>query len=128
MINPNGSQMHSMLICPKFTTSISLSLEDYIDISNASSKVQFPRKLKVEFWVDIGGEFLHFSRQVLNIFHTFAISYLSKTGFSALAAVEAKYRCMINLENNLRAAISKLQPRYDKLCSETTTSVPLIQV
>jgi hypothetical protein len=78
--------------------------------------------------VGIGGEFLHFSRKVRNIFHTFAISYLSETGFSALAAIEAKYRCMINLENNLKAAISKLQPRYDKLCSEATTSDPLIQV
>jgi hypothetical protein len=66
-----------VLILPEITTFLSVSSleEDCIDmISNVSSKVQFPRKSKVEFWVGIGREFPHLSRKALKIFHPFATS------------------------------------------------------
>jgi hypothetical protein len=96
-------------------------------IVDTSLKVQFPRKSEVEFWVRIGGEFPHFSRKVLNIFLPFATPYDSETRFSAMVAIKTHYRSMMNLENDLQAAVSKLQPRREKLCSEANTSVPLIQ-
>jgi hypothetical protein len=85
---------------------------------DSSLKVQFLRKSSVEFWVGIVGEFPHLSLKALNILHPLATPYLCKTGFSAVAAIRMKYRSMMKLENDLGAAIFKLQPWYDKLCSK----------
>jgi hypothetical protein len=87
-----------------------LSLENYIDVSDTSLKFRFPRKAHIEFWVCIGGEFPHLSRKALNILLPFATSCLCETGFSAMAAIRTTYRSVMNLENDLRAAISELQP------------------
>jgi hypothetical protein len=92
--------------------------EKYIDIISDTLKIQFRGKSCIEFWVGFGGEFPHLSRKALNILLPFATSYLCKTGFSSVAAIKIKYRCMMKLENSHRVAISKLQPKNDKLCSK----------
>jgi hypothetical protein len=69
--------------------------------------------------VGIAGEFPHFSRKALNFLLPFTKFYLCETGFSAVEAIRRKYRFVMNLENDLKVAISELQPRYNKLCSET---------
>jgi hypothetical protein len=85
---------------------LSLEEKDYIDIiSDTTSKVQFRRKSYTEFWVGIGREFPHLNRKAFNILLPFPTSYL---GFSAVPAIKTKYSSMINLENDLRVAISKL--------------------
>ncbi|CAK1595799.1 unnamed protein product [Parnassius mnemosyne] len=38
--------------------------------------------------------------------------------FSAVAVIKNKYRSKINVEKEIRVAISKLEPRFEKLCSE----------
>jgi hypothetical protein len=42
----------------------------------------------------------------------------------AVAAMKTNYCSIMNLENDLRVAISKLQPRYDKLCSNKQPHLP----
>jgi hypothetical protein len=39
-------------------------------------------------------------------------------GLSAVTATGTKYCSMMNLENELRVAITKFQPQYDNLCSK----------
>jgi hypothetical protein len=63
-----------------------------------------------------GEEYPHFNKKAINILLPFATSYLCKTGFSGVAALKTKYCSMLNIESDLRVAISKLQPRYEKLC------------
>jgi hypothetical protein len=46
---------------------ININAEEEEDISDASLKVQCPRKSCMEFWVAIGGEFPHLSRKASNI-------------------------------------------------------------
>jgi hypothetical protein len=117
VINTNESRIHSALIRPRITTTLLLE-EHYIDIiSDPSLKVRFPRKSKAEFWLVIEGEFPHLSRKILNVFLLLAKSYVNETGISDLAAIKTRCRYMMNLENDHRAAISKLKPHYDKLCS-----------
>jgi hypothetical protein len=65
--------------------------------------------LYAEFWVGIGGKFPHLGRRALNTLLPFATSYLYETEFSAVAAIKTKYCSMMNLKNDLRVAISKLQ-------------------
>jgi hypothetical protein len=102
VINTNGSWIHSMLIRSKIT--FFLEEGNYIDILDTSLKVQLPRKSYIEFWVGIA--FSDLSRKALNILLPFATYYhLCETGFSAVAAIKTKYRSMMNLENDVRAAI-----------------------
>jgi hypothetical protein len=79
---------------------------------DTSSKVQFPRKSYIEFWVSTGGSSPS-QQENFNILLPFGIFYLCETGFSAVAPMKAK-----DVENDLKEAISKHRPRYDKLCSK----------
>jgi hypothetical protein len=48
----------------------------------------------------------------------FATSYLGEAGFSAVAVIKSKYRAKINMEQEMRVAVSSLIPRFEKMCSE----------
>jgi hypothetical protein len=58
--NANGSRIHSMLIL----IMNSASLENYTDMSETYLKFHLPRKLHTEFWVGIGGQFPHLSKNL----------------------------------------------------------------
>ena len=58
------------------------------------------------------------STEVLCVIVPFASTYLCETGFSALVHIESKPRNQLNLEDDMRLAISKTQPRISKLASE----------
>lgn len=45
-----------------------------------------------------------------------ATSYLCEICFSAVASVKTKYRSKLNIENELRVAVSQLCPRFEKIC------------
>jgi hypothetical protein len=57
----------------------------------------------------------------MKILLPFATSYLTETASSAVAAIRTKYRSVMNLENDLTAAVSKLQPRYENLSDKGQT-------
>jgi hypothetical protein len=50
----------------------------------------------------------------MNILLPFATSYLCEIGFSGVAALKTKYRSPLNIESDVRVAISRLQQRYEK--------------
>jgi hypothetical protein len=87
--------------------------ENYIDLT---LKPRFCRESLTEFWVGIGEECPHPSKKAINILLPFANSYLCETRFSGVAALKTKYRSMLNIESDLRMAISRLQLWYEKLC------------
>jgi hypothetical protein len=63
-----------MLVHSKITIFLSRR-KNHVDItSNTSLKLQFPRKLNMEFWVGIEVQFPHLSRKSLNILHPFTVS------------------------------------------------------
>jgi hypothetical protein len=66
--------------------------------------------------VGVGEEYPDLSKKAINILLPFATSYLCETGFSGVAALKTKYHSMLNIESDLRVAISRLHPRYEKLC------------
>jgi hypothetical protein len=91
--------------------------ENYIDLtSDTSLKLTFLRESLTEFWVGVGEEYPHLSKKTINILLPFGTSYLYETGFSGVAALKTKYRSMLNIESDLRVAISRLILRYEKLC------------
>ena len=48
----------------------------------------------------------------------FAASYLCEAGFSAVAVIKLKYRNKIDIEREMRVAISNIAPHFDKMCIE----------
>jgi hypothetical protein len=52
-----------------------------------------------------GKGFRHLSREALNILLSFETTYRCESGFSEVAAIRTKYRSMMNVENDLTAAI-----------------------
>lgn len=54
-------------------------------------------------------------KRALAILLPFATSYLCEVGFSAVASIKTKYRSKMDIENELRVVVSKLQLRFEKL-------------
>lgn len=101
---------------PEFT---SLEEESLIELScDNSLKTKFATSELVEFWVTIKNEYPTLSSKALRILIPFATSYLCEAGFSALAVIKSKYRSKINVEQEMRVAVSNLIPRFEKMCGD----------
>ena len=53
--------------------------------------------------------------KALRVLVPFATSYLGEAGFSAVAVIKSKYRNKIDIEREMRVAISNIAPHYDKI-------------
>lgn len=93
--------------------------EQLIELScDSSLKLQYDKDKLFEFWSSVSHEYRAISTAAIKVLLPFATSYLCETGFSAVVVIKNKYRSNINLEKEMRVAISKLEPRFNKLCSE----------
>jgi hypothetical protein len=91
--------------------------EQFIDIvSQSSLKNRFSTMTLPQFWISLLSEHREISEKAIKILLPFTTSYLCETGFSAVAVIKSKYRSKINVEKEMRLAISKIQPRFEKLC------------
>ncbi|XP_066473215.1 uncharacterized protein [Tiliqua scincoides] len=93
--------------------------EQLIDVSTDSIlKMRFQSQSLPEFWCQSEDEYPVISRRALRILIPFATTYLCEAGFSAIAVIKSKYRAKINIEKEMRVAISKITPRFYELCKE----------
>lgn len=93
--------------------------EQLIDIStDLSLKSKFQSQSLFEFWNGIDNEFPLLSKKALRAVIPFASSYLCECGFSAVAVIKSKYRAKLNIEKEIRVAISKFTPRYNELIKD----------
>lgn len=91
--------------------------EQYIDMTSDSRKrLQFTSTSLAVFWIGVEKDYPLLGQRAMDILLPFATSYLCETGFSAVAAIKTKYRSKLNIEHELRVAISKQQPRFEKIC------------
>nr|CAH7734517.1 unnamed protein product [Callosobruchus chinensis] len=99
--------------------STSLGEKSLIELScDNSLESKFASSDLVEFWVSVKNEYPALSLKALRILTLFATSYLCKAGFSAVAAIKSKYRSKINVEQEMRVAVSSLIPRFEKMCAD----------
>ncbi|XP_067131393.1 zinc finger BED domain-containing protein 5-like [Centruroides vittatus] len=97
----------------------SLEEESLIDLScDNTLKLKFGSMELSDFWISVKEEYPLLSGKALRILIPFATSYLCEAGFSAVAVIKSKYRSKINVEQEMRVAISNFIPRFEKLCSE----------
>ena len=91
--------------------------EDYIDLTcDKSLKRKFNSGNPTKFWILLNGESPALTEKALQMIIPFATSYLCEAGFSAMTVIKTKYRTRINVERDIRVAVSKILPRFDKLC------------
>lgn len=91
--------------------------EQYIDMTSESTRrLLFTSKTLAGFWIGVEKEYPLIGQRAVGILLPFATSYLCETGFSAVASIKTKYRSKLNIEDELRVAISKQQPRFEKIC------------
>ncbi|XP_063813110.1 SCAN domain-containing protein 3-like [Pseudophryne corroboree] len=96
----------------------SVEEEKLIELScDKTLKVKFSSIGLEEFWISIKDEYPILSAKAQQILIPFATTYLCEAGFSAVAVIKSKYRSKINVEQEIRVAVSKLIPRFEKLCS-----------
>lgn len=95
----------------------SLEAEQFIDLSSdlTLKSIYNPNSL-IAFWVNARREFPLVSRKALRILIPLATSYLCEADFSAVAVFKSKYRNTIDVEREMRVAISNIEPRFEKLC------------
>ncbi|QQP55320.1 Uncharacterized protein FKW44_008463 [Caligus rogercresseyi] len=73
-------------------------------------RLQFQSTTLAAFWIGVEKEYPRLGKRALAIHLPFVTSYLCETVFSAVASIKTKYRSKLDIENELRVAISKLQP------------------
>ncbi|GFS65147.1 zinc finger BED domain-containing protein 5 [Trichonephila clavipes] len=67
---------------------------------------------------EVDDEFFSRKTKAFGILLPFSPSYLCETGFSAVAALQTKYRTQLNIDKELSVSISSIKPSFEKLNSE----------
>ncbi|KAI5152134.1 zinc finger BED domain-containing protein 5/7/8/9 [Enteropsectra breve] len=96
--------------------------EEFINlISDRSNRLKFLEMNVEEFWISIGKQFNNISKKAIMILLQFSTSYLCELGFSMLANIITKKReKLVNVEEELRVAISSIRPDIEKICKDLT--------
>ena len=93
--------------------------DELLGLSNDSaSHEMFVEKSLSQFWCTMLQSYPKVSTEALSIIMPFASTYPSETGFSALVHIQSKARNQLNIEDDMRLAISKTQPHISKLASD----------
>jgi hypothetical protein len=74
-------------------------------------KIKFEALSPREFWIYIKKEHLELSKLATEVVLLFGTTYLWEKTFSAIAAIKSKYRNRLQLESDLRVAVSTIQPK-----------------
>jgi len=94
----------------------SLEAEQFIDLSSdLTLKSIYNSNSFISFWVKARSEFPLTGCKAIRVLVT---SYLCKAGFSAVAVIKSKYRNKMDIESDIRVAMSNNAPRFDKMCIE----------
>ncbi|KAK9694542.1 hypothetical protein QE152_g33471 [Popillia japonica] len=74
--------------------------------------------LLLEFWIGVRQEYKELSGNALKFLLGFSTTYLCERGFTSLTYLKNKYRNKLNVEDDLRLYLTKLEPNIDQLCKE----------
>ena len=93
--------------------------EEFIELKNDSSAHTLFNELSLnDFWARIVSSYPQCAKIAFKTVMPFSTSYLCEAGFSAMIAMKNKNRSRLNnVESDLRCALSKTTPNFDKLVS-----------
>uniref|UniRef100_A0A834RDR4 Zinc finger BED domain-containing protein 5 n=1 Tax=Sarcoptes scabiei TaxID=52283 RepID=A0A834RDR4_SARSC len=96
--------------------------ESLIDLScDVNLRIRFGLTDLTDFWLSLQQKYPSIIRKAFRTLIPFASSFLCETGFAALAEIKNKYRSKLNVEQDMRVAISNYVPTFEKLCTESAT-------
>ncbi|XP_074032820.1 zinc finger BED domain-containing protein 5-like [Leptinotarsa decemlineata] len=72
----------------------------------------------LNFWIGVGKEHKEQSSTAGKFLVGFSTSYLCERGFSSLTYLKSKYRNKLNVEDDLRLYLTKLESNIDELCKQ----------
>ena len=77
--------------------------------SDRGLKIVFDNKRSfAELWISVEKEYLQLSAAAMNVLLPFGTTYLCEMTFSALSYVKNKYRSRLEVEDDLRVAVSHI--------------------
>jgi hypothetical protein len=95
-----------------------IAQEEFIEMINDTGiKSEFFSFSETQFWFQ---RLLHYpalSKTVLKILLPFPTTYESEVGFSSLLQIKTEHRSRLNVEYDLRCALSSTSPRFKKLAA-----------
>ena len=75
------------------------------------------------FWLSMVTEYPQLTDATVKLFLPFASTYLCEAGFSKLTALKTKYRNLLQVEYDIRLALSDIEPRIALLCKKKQAQV-----
>ena len=93
--------------------------EELIDLrSNRALELQFDSKSLEQYWCLALSSFPKLSETALSVLIPFATTYLCESGFSTLLSIKTKSRNRLNVQADMRVAISSITPRFEQIVSK----------
>ena len=90
--------------------------EEFLDfVNDSTARETFDSNSLISFWCKIVDSYKRIAASVVKILLLFPSTYLCKSGFSSMLSIKTKYRYRLNVEDDLRSAISTTVPRFEKL-------------
>ena len=86
--------------------------------NDSSAYDLFVEKPLSQFWVSMQRSYAKISMAVFKIITHSVSTYLCERGFSTLLQIKTKARNKLDVQDHMRLAVSRAQPRIKKLCAE----------
>lgn len=93
--------------------------EQWIDLKcDSQANAEFPNLDVEDFWLSYFPVYPQVALEAAKLLVQFSSTYLCESGFSTLAYIKSKYRARLDVESDLRCALSQLQPNIQKLVKD----------
>ncbi|XP_067303616.1 zinc finger BED domain-containing protein 5-like [Pseudorasbora parva] len=86
--------------------------------SDRTFKTLFSSSTLPEFWIAVAEEYRELSGVAMDVLLPFGSTYLCEQTFSTVTYMKNKYRSRLDVEDDLRVAVSNIRPQITLLCTE----------
>ena len=106
------------------------NLEQFLDlVHDSAAKAVFAEKSLNAFWATMYGSYPRVAVAALTLLVAFPSTYLCESAFSSMVQIKTKSRNrMIDLESDLRCAISKVEPNIEALVQAKQMQISLTRI
>lgn len=93
--------------------------DEFLDLRNDSTaRDLFREKSVTQFWCTMHQSYSKVSMLALRVLLPFASTYLCEAGFSTLVHIKTKNRNRLDIEDDMRLALTNTQPRIPRLAAQ----------
>ncbi|KAM3843168.1 SCAN domain-containing protein 3 [Diretmus argenteus] len=95
-----------------------------LDVKSQEELIEMSCELKMKFgtiplshyWIYVRKDYPALAERALKCLLPFATTYLCESGFSTLKVLKTKHRACLQVDNDMRMALTAIKPRFNKLC------------